>query len=164
MNRHPLARLIHGRLIPACLLAVFAAACATTGSSQQDVVAHFPVPGNAQLPFSEAVRVGNMLYLSGQVGTKSLSGDSGMELVAGGIEAETRQVMENIRAVLERHGSSFDRVVKCTVMMADMSEWGAMNSVYVTYFPKHLPARSALGANGLALGARVEIECMATVD
>lgn len=170
MNRQSRARLGHGRhdsmlaVISAGLLALSAAACATTSSAHRDEVEHFPVPGNAQLPFSEAVRVGKMLYLAGQVGTQSDSGDTGMQLVAGGIEAETRQVMENIRAVLERHGSSFDRVVRCTVLMADMSEWGQMNSVYVTYFPKHLPARTALGANGLALGARVEIECMATVE
>jgi enamine deaminase RidA (YjgF/YER057c/UK114 family) len=72
--------------------------------------------------------------------------------------------MENIRAVVERNGASMDRVVKCLVMLADMSEWGAMNQVYVTYFPRHLPARSAMGASGLALGARVEIECLATLS
>jgi reactive intermediate/imine deaminase len=99
-----------------------------------------------------------MLYLSGQLGTDSTGG-----LVAGGIEPETRQTMENIRAVLEANGSSMDRVVKCLVMLADMGEWGAMNKVYVTFFPHHLPARSALGASGLALGARVEIECVAVV-
>jgi len=110
------------------------------------------------LPFSEAVRVGNMLYLSGQLGT-----DASLKVVPGGIAAETRQAMENIRTVLERHGSSLDHVVKCTVMMADMSEWPAMNAVYITFFPQHLPARSALGANGLALGARVEIECLAVI-
>lgn len=112
----------------------------------------------AALPFSPAVRVGHMLYLSGQIGT-----DDAGDLAAGGIEGETRQTMENIRAVLARHGSSLDRVVKCTVMLADMREWGAMNTVYVTYFPAHRPARSALGASGLAKGARVEIECLATV-
>jgi reactive intermediate/imine deaminase len=100
-----------------------------------------------------------MLYLSGQVGT-----DSSFELVPGGIKAETKQTMENIGRILEWNGSSFDQVVKCTVMLADMSEWGAVNEVYVTYFAKdRLPARSALGANGLALGARVEVECWATV-
>jgi enamine deaminase RidA (YjgF/YER057c/UK114 family) len=72
--------------------------------------------------------------------------------------------MDNIRDVLEKSGSSLDRVVKCTVMMADMSEWNAMNGVYATYFPSHKPARSAFGATALALGARVEIECWATVD
>lgn len=111
------------------------------------------------LPFSDAVRVGHMLYLSGQLGT-----DGAFALVPGGIKAETKQTMDNIRRVLERNGSSFDQVVKCTVMLADMSEWGAMNEVYVTYFAKdRLPARSALGVNGLALGARVEIECWAAI-
>lgn len=114
--------------------------------------------GAPTLPFSPAVRVGNVLYLSGQIGT-----DSTMRLVPGGIQAETRQTMANIRDVLERTGSSLDRVAKCTVMMADMKEWPAMNEVYVTFFPRNRPARSALGANGLALGARVEIECIATV-
>ena len=112
------------------------------------------------LPFSDAVRVDHMLYLSGQIGT-----DSSFALVTGGVKAETRQVMENIRRILDRHGSSLNQVVKCTVMLADMSEWGAVNEVYVTYFAKdRLPARSALGANGLALNARVEIECWATVS
>lgn len=108
-------------------------------------------------PFSPAVRVNGFLYLSGQVGT-----DSTGKVVGGGIQAETRQVMQNIGAVLQRAGSGWDRVVKCTVFMADMSEWGAMNEVYATYFPADKrPARSAMGANGLALGAKVEIECIA---
>ena len=111
------------------------------------------------LPFSTAVRVGQMLYLSGQIGI-----DGSGKLVSGGIAAETRQAMENIRLTLEQYGSSLDHVVKATVMLADMSEWTEMNKVYVTYFPKHLPARSALGANGLALGARVEIECIAVLQ
>ena len=86
-----------------------------------------------------------------------------LELAAGGIGAETRQTMENIRATLERYGSSLDRIVKCTIMLDDMGEWPAMNEVYVTFFPGDRPARSALGADGLALGARVEIDCIATV-
>ncbi len=109
------------------------------------------------LPFSEAVRVGEMLYLSGQIGT--LPGT--LELTTGGIGPETRQTLENIRDVLERSGSSLERVVRCLVMMDDMAEWPAMNEVYVTFFPGNRPARSALGADGLALGARVEIECTA---
>ncbi len=112
------------------------------------------------LPFSEAVRVGNMLYLSGQLGI--LPGTT--DLAPGGIQGETRQVMENIRSVLERNGSSMDRIVKCTVMIADIAEWPAFNEVYVTYFPGPKPARSAFGAAGLALGGRVEVECWATVD
>ena len=109
-------------------------------------------------PFAEAVRVGNMLYLSGQLG------DSAGRIVPGGIKAETRRTLENIKAALERNGSSLDNVVKCTAMLADMSEWPAMNEVYATYFTKHFPARSAFGTTGLALGARMELECMATVD
>ena len=123
-------------------------------------VEYFPFPERTSLPFSEAVRVGNMLYLSGQMGTDGAT----MRLVPGGIEAETRQTLANMKAILERHGSSLDRVVKCTVMMADMSEWPAMNAVYVEHFRLHLPARSAFGASALALGGRVEIECIATVD
>ncbi len=110
------------------------------------------------LPFSEAVRVGKTLYLSGQIGV-----DASMKLVPGGIEAETRKTLENIEATLGRYGSSLDRVVKATVMLADMSDWAAVNQVYATFFPNHRPARSALGANGLALGARIEIECLAVL-
>jgi 2-iminobutanoate/2-iminopropanoate deaminase len=122
---------------------------------------YFPVASSFEsmkLAFSEAVRVGSMLYLSGVIGID----DSG-NLVEGGIEPETRQALANIRAVLERHGSSMDRVVKCTVMLADMAEWATMNRAYVECFPTNLPARSAFGASGLALGSRVEIECLATV-
>ena len=114
----------------------------------------------AGLPFSDAVRVGQMIYVSGQIGAAPGS----TEVVAGGIGPETRQALENIRAILERYGSSMDRVVKCTVMLADIGEWGAMNQEYVTFFPERFPARSALGASGLALGARIEIECWATVS
>jgi 2-iminobutanoate/2-iminopropanoate deaminase len=116
------------------------------------------VSGRTGLPFSEAVRVGDMLYLSGQLGL-----DRSMKLVPGGIGPETRQTMENIKATLERHGSSLEHIVKATVMLADMKEWPEMNKIYVTYFPKHLPARSAFGTTGLALNARVEIECVAVV-
>jgi reactive intermediate/imine deaminase len=123
-------------------------------------VEYYPFPVKTSLPFSAAVRVGNMLYLSGQMGTN----DKGTQLVPGGIEAETRQTLANMKAILERHGSSLDRVVKVTVMMADMSEWPAMNAVYIQHFPSHLPARSAFGASALALGGRVEIECIATVE
>ncbi len=113
-------------------------------------------------PFSPAVRVGNLLFLSGQIGTDGASANANA-VVTGGIEAETKQTLENIRTLLTAVGSSMDKVVKCTVMMADMKEWDRMNGVYRTFFkPGRLPARSALGANGLALNARVEIECIAT--
>ena len=108
-------------------------------------------------PFSAAVRANGFLYLSGQIGT-----DSAGRVVTGGVQAETRQAMENIRGVLALHGSSLDRVVKCTVFMADIKEWASMNEVYVTFFDaSRRPARSAMGASGLALDARVEIECLA---
>ena len=128
-------------------------------SEHQQEVQYHVNENMKDLPFSEAVRVKNMLYLSGQIGI----GDSSMKLVPGGIVAETRQVMENIKATLEKCGSSLDHVIKATVMLADISEWGEMNNVYVQFFSKHLPARSALGANGLAMGARVEIECIAVL-
>ena len=127
-------------------------------SEHQQEVQYHTTEIMKDLPFSEAVSVGNMLYLSGQSGI-----DSSMKLVSGGIVAETRQVMVNIKATLERYGSSLDHVIKVTVMLADISEWEEMNSVYVQFFSKHLPARSALGANGLAMGARVEIECIAVL-
>ncbi len=110
------------------------------------------------LPFSAAVRVGHTLYLSGMIG--NLPGK--MELAPGGIQGQTRQALENVKATLEHAGSSMDRVVKCTVFLADMSEWAAMNEVYVTFF-ENPPARSAFGANGLALDGKLEIECIAVV-
>jgi reactive intermediate/imine deaminase len=112
-------------------------------------------------PFSPAVRVGNVLYLAGQVGTPP---DASGGVVPGGIAAETKQTMNNIKDVLEKAGSDMDHVVKCTVFMADMKEWDAMNAVYRTFFKDpRFPARSAFGTTGLALNARVEIECIATV-
>jgi reactive intermediate/imine deaminase len=123
-------------------------------------VEYHAVREDMQLPFSEAVRVGHMLYLSGQLGYDPATA----KLVEGGIAAETRQTLERIKAALEKHGSSMSEVVKCTVFLADIKEWAAMNEVYITYFPSDPPARSALGSSGLALDARVEIECMATVQ
>lgn len=109
------------------------------------------------LPFSEAVRVGRTLYLSGQIGTRPGT----LTLAEGGIGPETRQTLENIRAVLEASGATLDDVVKCTVMLADIAEWPQMNDAYRAFFPRHLPARSAFATSGLALGARVEIEAIA---
>lgn len=125
---------------------------------QHPEVEYYTTEGSKGRPFSPAVRVGNTLYLSGQIGV-----DQSGSLVPGGIQAETRQTMENIKATLEQFGSSLDHVVKATVMLADIAEWGAMNQVYVPFFSGHLPARSALGCSGLAMGARVEIECIAVI-
>ena len=124
-------------------------------------VAWLNAPGteDMDLPFSSAVRVNDLLYLSGSIGLVPGT----RNLAEGGIQGETRQTLENISQTLENFGSSLDNVVKCTIFLADISEWGAMNEIYTTFFPNK-PARSALGVSGLALGARVEIECIAVID
>jgi reactive intermediate/imine deaminase len=109
------------------------------------------------LPFSSAVRIGDILYLSGQMGFR----EDGT--LPDGMEAQARQTMENIRAVLTSAGLGFSDVFHCTVMLADMSQWGAFNAVYLEYFSEPLPTRSAFGASGLALGGLVELECQAYV-
>lgn len=131
------------------------AGCASTRPPDIAFLTPFGPPTN---PFSPAVRVGSMLYLAGQIGT-----DSTGAVVKGGIEAETRQTLKNIANVLDKTGSSMERVVKCTAFLADMKEWPTMNGIYATFFPRNKPARSAFGATGLALNARVEIECIAVV-
>ena len=130
-------------------------ALATACSSSQAQVEFRPRP-NAPGPFSEAVRVGNLLYLSGVLGT-----DSTNRLVPGGITPETKQALENIKAALQRNGLTMADVVKCTAMLADIAEWPAMNVVYATYFPGPKPARSAMGGLQLVFGARMELECIA---
>jgi reactive intermediate/imine deaminase len=138
-------------LATCCLLLLPAA-----GVAQEKHV--FQMPGSLEgLPFSSAVRVGDLLFLSGQVGVKP-----GMrEVVSGGVGVETRQTMENIKAVLAYAGSSLDRVVKCTIFLTDIADYTAMNDVYASFFPNDPPARSTVAGSGLALGARVEIECIA---
>ena len=134
-------------------------AVAVAPAMQEPVYLTSETTQRMNLPFSDAVRVGNVLYLSGQIG--NVSGTT--ELVPGGIQAEARQTMEKIKTILETNGSSLDRVVKATVMLADISEWPAFNEVYVTYFPGNKPARSAFAGSGLAFGARCEVEVIATV-
>ena len=109
------------------------------------------------LPFSEAVRIDNTLLLSGQIGIQPGT----LKLVPGGIKEESRQTMENIKTTLAAHGYSLKDLVKCTVMLADISKWGEFNEIYKTYFTDHFPARSAMGVSGLAIGAQVEVECIA---
>ena len=113
----------------------------------------------ADLPFSEAVRVNNLLFLSGQIGL--LPGTK--TLAKGGIKGETKQAMDNIKTILEIHGYTMKNIVKCTVMLKDIKEWAAFNSIYKTYFTGQYPARSAFGASGLGFNARLEIECIAAV-
>ena len=116
---------------------------------QQDGAPEYLNP-SARLPFSEGVRFGGLIFLSGKLG-------GGGER---GIQPETRRALESIQDALERFGSSMDRVVKCTVFLADMAEWGDMNGVYSEFFPGNKPARTAVGA-GLSGTNRVEIECIA---
>jgi 2-iminobutanoate/2-iminopropanoate deaminase len=145
--------LVAAGLVPGCQQATQESAAPSVEYLSQ------PRDPDRPAPFSEAVRVGNTLYLTGKLGTVPGGG-----LAPGGIEAETRQALENMKGTLERYGSSMNRVVKCTVFLADIAEWGDMNAVYLTYFPNNPPARSAVGVSGLARGARVEIECIATVN
>ena len=115
-----------------------------------------PTLNGQRLPFSSAVRVGDMLYLSGDLGVRADG------TLPEGMEAQARQTLDNIGSTLKSQGLSFSDLVKCTVMLDDMKDWPAFNRVYVTYFPDgKFPARSAFGADGLALGALVELECMA---
>lgn len=132
----------------ACILALFASG----GATAIDYYNKGNEPGR---PFSLAVRAGDYVFVSGQLGT----GPSGL---VKGFDAQSRQALDNIVTILKGVNLGMDDVVKCTVMMADMAKWEDFNKVYVTYFkPQRLPARSAMGVNGLALGAEVEIECMA---
>jgi 2-iminobutanoate/2-iminopropanoate deaminase len=103
-------------------------------------------------PFSDAVRVGNLLFMSGMVGNDETIGD---------LVTETHDIFKQMKAVLGEYDLSFSDVVKCTVFLDDVGEWGKFNSVYTQYFNKPYPARSALGADGLALGASLELECIA---
>ena len=140
------------------LLAILASttACASKAPAPGPVMPEFVVPNSPTSPFSPVVKVGNMLYVSGQLGI-----GAGQQR---GIGPETTAAMNRISQLLKQAGSSMDRVVKCTIMLADMGEWAAMNEAYLAFFPGTRPARSSFGTSGLAYGGRVEIECMATVN
>jgi 2-iminobutanoate/2-iminopropanoate deaminase len=144
-----------------CILAGSLSACAPpTPPPESPPQAEFissEVTDGLNLPFSEAVRIWDLVILSGMVGNRPGT----LELVPGGLEAEARQALENIRTVLAASGASPTDVVKCTVMLDDIGQWGAFNQVYAEFFQEHRPARSAFGADGLALGAALELECMA---
>ena len=133
-------------------LALAACAHAPRGPEPEFLTPYGP-PKN---PFSPAVRVGNLLFLAGQIGT-----DASGKVVAGGIQAEARQALNNISDVLRKTGSSMDNVVKCTVFMADMKEWPAMNEIYATYFPQPAPARATIQAAKLPRDVKVEIDLIA---
>jgi 2-iminobutanoate/2-iminopropanoate deaminase len=118
-------------------------------------VAEFYAPENNRYPFSEAVRVGDTIYLSGQIGINAGG-------LVPGFDAQVTQMMDNVQATLKGLGLGMEHLVKCSVFMDDMDKWPAFNAIYVSYFDAaRLPARSAFGASGLALGAEVEIDCIA---
>jgi 2-iminobutanoate/2-iminopropanoate deaminase len=145
------------KLVTAILLGLFST-MSNAQSADRLPVEHIgkPMLGDQRLPFSDAVRVGDTLYLSGEIGRKPDG------TLPEGIEAQARQTMDNIGAKLKGQGLGWSDVVKCTVMLDNMADWPAFNKVYVTYFPDgKFPARSAFGADGLALGALVELECIA---
>lgn len=136
-------------------LVVSTVACSSAGP-HREVLAPSPSP----LPvFSPAVRTGNLVFLSGQIGNRPGT----LELVPGGIGPETEQALTGIRDLLHRIGLGMEDVVKCTVFLADIEDYQAMNEVYARFFPEDPPARSTLAASGLALGARIEIECIAAM-
>ena len=144
------------------LVAVLSVLLATSASAQAPApaVQYFPAPDvqGRPAPFSSAVRVGDVMYLSGQIG---ITPDGKLPDT---FEGQAKQTMENVGAALKARGLGFGDVFKCTVFIADMKNWPAFNAVYVPYFqPGKLPARSAVGASGLALGAQLELECMAHV-
>lgn len=146
------------RFLPVLLLAATLTACAGPARpvAREPALEFLTPDGPSAFPFVPAVRAGDLLFLSGQIGT-----DSSGTVVKGGITPETKQTMDNIQRLLSRIGSSMDQVVKCTVFLTDLQEWPAMNVVYKGYFTLTKPARSAIGVDSLVLGARVEIECIA---
>jgi reactive intermediate/imine deaminase len=142
------------------ICAVVAACQPAGGDDGTSEIEYLHMPGNegSGAPFSSAVRVDNTLYLSGVIGVVPGT----LEVPKSGIEEEATLAMEEIKATVEAFGSSMDRVVKCTVFLADESERDVFNRVYMSYFDK-LPARSGVTVKGLALGARAEVECIAIV-
>ncbi len=125
--------------------------------NKQDLIFHKShEPKKQQAPFSDVVETNDFLFLAGQVGMDHTT----RTLVKGGIEAETKQCIENIKDVLMQHGSSLERVVKCTVILKDINDFAAFNKVYKTYFPNK-PARTTFAASGLAVNASIEIDVIA---
>jgi reactive intermediate/imine deaminase len=138
------------RLIAAALMLAASPAMAQSAPAPQ------PLP--AKLPFSPAVRAGDILFLSGQIGQVP----EGMDKHKEGFDAAVRAAMDSIGGILKANGLGFEHVVKCTVMLDDMADWPRFNAAYLPYFAgKRLPARSAFGADGLAMGAPLEVECIA---
>ena len=142
------------KFLLAMAMTIFATATATA-AQPAPAIEYFPDP-SATAPYSTAVRVGDVLYLAGQTGERA---DGSLPT---GFEAQAKQTMENIGAVLKARHLGWSDVFKCTVMLDNIADWPKFNAIYVPYFPAgRLPARSAIGADGLAGGALVELECWA---
>jgi 2-iminobutanoate/2-iminopropanoate deaminase len=141
-------------LLPGLALLAMTTAISTDAVAQT-APQFFARPGSPA-PFSPAVRAGDLIFASGQIGAARDG------TIPPAMADQAKLAMDNVQAALAMGGASLDDVVKCTVMLTDMSKWNDFNKVYVSYFkPGHLPARSAIGATGLALGAGVEVECIA---
>ena len=139
------------------LLIVFLVGCMSTTDSNGTIIFHKThEPKKMNAPFSDIVQVGDLYFLSGQIGMDHNT----RTLVEGGIVEETKQALENIKAVLEHHDMNMDNVVKCTVILADINDFATFNNIYKTYFPNK-PARTTFAAKDLAIGAKIEIECIA---
>lgn len=132
-------------------------AAVSSGAADKPQFLNSPRALELDRPFSEAVRAGDFLFLSGAIG------EDGGKLATGGIQPEARQTLTNVKRVLEANGASLSDVVKCTVFLADIAEWPAFNDIYREFFKKPFPARSAFATSGLAMNARVELECIAYV-
>ena len=144
----------------ALILVLFAVGCAGAPPAADLTFLVLPERASLGLPYSDAVRAGNLLFLSGTVGVAPGS----RTLVGGGVRAETRQALANVAANLAAHGASMDSVAKCTVFLADIGDFDAMNEAYREAFSSRKPARTTVGVSGLPLGARVEIDCIAVVE
>ena len=143
------------------VMVIFILGMTSCQQNNSDAVSHKShEPKKAEAPYSDVVEANGFLFLSGQIGMDH----SVRILVEGGIEAETKQCIENIKAVLEAAGTKMSKVVKTTVFLLDMNDFGAMNGVYGEYFTKKFPARSAVQVARLPKDGLVEIEAIAMLD
>lgn len=153
MNRRSGTRVLCGLALG--LISLATGACATAPAAPEVIA---PEGSRvAELPFSPAVRAGDFIFLSGAVGNRPGT----TALVSSEVGPQTRQTMKNLRTVLRAAGADLDDVVKCTVFLVDMRDYAAMNAVYASFWGGAPPARSTVAGSGLAIGARVEIECVA---
>jgi 2-iminobutanoate/2-iminopropanoate deaminase len=143
----------NNEMLKTCYAAALAAALTLTVPVTHAAPEYY-APAQSNLPFSEAVRAGDYLLVSGQIGL----GKEGEPM----FQSAAHSAMDSIQKILTSHGSSLDHVVQCTVMLTDMKMWPTFNEVYTTYFkPGHMPARSAFGVTALAYGAPLEVTCTA---